>query len=593
MSRIALLSEELINQIAAGEVVERPASVVKELCENALDAGARDIRIFVRAAGFDLIRIVDDGEGMSPEDARLAVQRHATSKLRQLDDLNTLTTKGFRGEALPSIAAVSYFSLTTATATASVGTRVRIEGGAAPQFEEAPPVPGTDIVVEELFFNTPARRKFLRREQTELGHIQDAVLRLALPHPHVSFTLEHEGKVLLSLPANASDARDRVSVALGKELAGHLLVVEENRLGLQIRGYIVSPEHSLSNARGLYTFVNRRYVRDRTLNYAVQRAFQESLPPGRQPLAVVFIDMDPAAVDVNVHPQKIEVRFADGRSVADAIVAAVQRPLRHLHQQALSTEITQSSSPFYANAVDRYLTQAAEAHWGGPLPLPMPRAQEPLSGFGQRQPDLNGAPPQDFFSTLKVLGVLSKQFWVCESDSGSLVVLNAHAAWERMFLQRFLEQVARKNGSSQSSLFSRAVTVTPEETVLIQDGLDAFKQLGIELEMFGPETFAVKAIPEALQETDVRVLLQELCRVIPAPGDDSEHRWLPACRTLACHAASGATSREASHEELRRLFKALDEADFDAGPPVHAELILQQTPLLELSGKAQRQRPLS
>ncbi|MFY0576046.1 DNA mismatch repair endonuclease MutL [Cystobacter fuscus] len=314
MARVARLSDVLINKIAAGEVVERPASVVKELVENSIDAGSRTVRVALERGGLGRITISDDGQGMSAEDARLSLERHATSKLRELDDLFTLSTKGFRGEALPAIASVSRFTLHTAERESYVGTRITVEGGSEPLVEEAPPRVGTVISVEDLFYNTPARRKFMRRESTELQHAEEAVIRLALAHPDVSFFVEHGGRRSSPapraprMPASASPRRWGPG-------APAPVAVEERRLGVNVTGYIASPEYTLPNARGIYTFVNRRYIRDRGLNSAIQRAFQEFLAAGRQPVVVLFIDMDPRAVDVNVHPQKLEVRFADAKGV--------------------------------------------------------------------------------------------------------------------------------------------------------------------------------------------------------------------------------------------------------------------------------------
>ncbi len=289
MAQIAVLSEELINKIAAGEVVERPASVVKELCENSLDAGARTLRVALDGGGLRLVSITDDGKGMSREDAELCLTRHATSKLRDLEGLFSIHTMGFRGEAIPAIASVSRFTLTTSERGTSVGTRVHVEGGGPAELEDAPAVGGTVIRVEDLFFNTPARRKFLRREQTELGHCEEAVIRLALANPGVGFFVEHAGRKLLQSPACPDDPSERIAAALGKEVHPHLLPVEERVLGITVTGYVASPEYSQATARGIYTFVNRRYIRDRGLNHAIQRAFQESLPGGRQPVEVIFI----------------------------------------------------------------------------------------------------------------------------------------------------------------------------------------------------------------------------------------------------------------------------------------------------------------
>src|SRR5690606_30287289 len=310
-AEIALLPEALINQIAAGEVIERPASVIKELVENALDAGASTVRITLEEGGMGRIIIEDDGRGMSEDDAQRALLRHATSKLRDFDGLTRIRSMGFRGEAVPAIASVSRFERQTSQPNAPVGTRLRVEGGGDPGVESCEPVNGTLIRVEDLFFNVPARRKFLKRESTGLKHAEEAVLRIALANPEVGFFLQHGPVTLLASPACPDDPTERIAAALGSGVHPHLLEVHERQLGIAVRGHVASPEYTLPHARGIYTFVNRRYVRDRGLIHAVQKAFQDSLPPGRQPVVVLFIEIDPREVDVNVHPQKLEVRFSD------------------------------------------------------------------------------------------------------------------------------------------------------------------------------------------------------------------------------------------------------------------------------------------
>ena len=279
MPTIALLSDALIDQIAAGEVVERPASVVKELGENALDAGARSIQVSIEGGGTRLIEVIDDGSGMSREDALLSVRRHATSKLRTADDLLAIRTLGFRGEALAAVASVARLVLRTALHGAPEGTEVRVEDGES-QALPAAARPGTQVRVEDLFGAVPARRKFLRRAETELKHVEDAVLRLALAHPEVAFRLEHEGRTVRVLPASPDDLHERIAAALGPEVGPFLLPVEERRLGLRVHGVIASPEFSLSTARALYVFVNGRHVRDRTLHFAVHRGLAP-VAPGR------------------------------------------------------------------------------------------------------------------------------------------------------------------------------------------------------------------------------------------------------------------------------------------------------------------------
>lgn len=607
MARIAVLSDELINKIAAGEVVERPASVVKELCENSIDARSTAIRVRLADGGLGLVEITDDGMGMSREDAQLSLVRHATSKLRDLDGLFSLLTKGFRGEAIPAIASVSRFTLTTCEAAAAVGTRLSCEGGQGLTVEDAAPVPGTQMRVEDLFFNTPARRKFLRRADTELRHCEEAVIRLALAHPEVAFTVEHQGSVLLSSPASP-DLRERIAAALGTDVHPHLLEIDERRLGITVRGQIASPEFTFSNARGLYTFVNHRYVRDRGLNSAIQRAFQESLPPGRQPVAVIFIEVDPRAVDVNVHPQKMEVRFADGKGVYDAVHAAIQKVLRSAPWLSNGPESApQPASPHYAMAVEQFLTRARQA-LGGPLPLASERTLDlgdPMAlsgalatpGFGELQPGINEAPPEGFFASLRPLGVLAKRFWICEAPGGTLTVVDPHAAVERIRLTALRERFGA-GAPAQPTLFTTTVELSPAEAKVIVGQLPALARLGFELEPFGGTTFAVKSVPPELSDGDVRATVKDLAVALPPKGAETGGEgespaiatFAEAIRVVACRSADAALRRTMTEVEMRGILAQLDRADFLVRA-THGNVVAQETPLLELERRAGTLKP--
>ena len=622
MARIALLSDALINKIAAGEVVERPASVVKELVENSIDAGSRTVRVALEKGGLGRITISDDGHGMGREDARLCLERHATSKLRQLDDLFTINTKGFRGEALPAIASVSRFTLHTAEPGAEVGTRVVVEGGSEPVLEDAPPRVGTVITVEDLFYNTPARRKFMRRESTELQHAEEAVIRLALAHPDVAFFVEHAGQQLFTSPASPGDARERIAAALGPGVHPHLVPVEERRLGVTVTGHIASPEYTLPNARGIYTFVNRRYIRDRGLNSAIQRAFQEFLASGRQPVVVLFIDMDPRAVDVNVHPQKLEVRFSDAKGVCDSVNAAITRALRAAPwlggKDGPAFEQPRQAA-HYAMAVERFLTRAQEATWGAPLPLPgtqdasrpgAPAALDsppfgsapPAPGsafsptqplppgrslaFGQALPQLNEAPPPGYFGALRPMGVLGERFQVCEGPGGTLVVLDAHAALERARLMSF-QKALEQEKPPVPTLFGATVELPVSVAKGLVEGREALARLGLEVEPFGGTTVALKAVPPSLVGADARGLLEALARALPPPGSALDAVSLAeALRVLACHAARHAEG-QLSDGKLRALLGELDAADFHPSC-IHGTVVVLEVPLLELERRALR-----
>ncbi|WP_338866534.1 DNA mismatch repair endonuclease MutL [Myxococcus stipitatus] len=625
MARIARLSDVLINKIAAGEVVERPASVVKELVENSIDAGSSTIRVDLAGGGVDRIIVSDDGHGMGRQDATTCLERHATSKLRELDDLFHIDSMGFRGEAVPAIASVSRFSLHTAEVGADVGTRVTLEGGVDMVVEDAPPRVGTVITVEDLFFNVPARRKFLRRGDTELKHAEEAVIRLALANPEVGFFATHEGNELFSSAACPEDPRERIAAALGPSAHPHLFPVEERRLGVSVTGYAASPEFTFPNARGLYTFVNRRYVRDRGLIGTIQRAYQDFLAAGRQPVVVLHIDVDPIAVDVNVHPQKLEVRFSDARGVQEAISAALNRMLRAAPWLGAGVDPSASGAPqpldaaHYALAVERFLTRAQEASWGAPLPTAMdaptsgaqvPQTPVPFSGapgamaaipsslpfaggavgrapaFGEAQPQLNEAPPPGYFAALRPMGMLGGRFHICEGPGGTLVVLDPHAALERARLTAYLRMLDDEKGPPAPSLFGTTLEFTVQVAKALVEGREALARLGVDVEPFGGTTVALKAVPPGLEGADARSLLEALARALPPRSAALDAVTLAeAVRVMACHAARKAGAVPLTDAQLRALLGELDRADFHP-PCSHGTVVVLEMPLLELERRA-------
>jgi len=569
MARIRVLSEELIDQIAAGEVVERPASVVKELGENALDAGAGNVLVRLTGGGSERIEVVDDGQGMSPEDAPLALRRHATSKLSDLAGLQRIASLGFRGEALAAVASVSRLLLSTAEPGAAVGTEVRVEAGVLLGVAPAPARPGTRVLVEDLFHAVPARRKFLRRPDIELRHCQQAVLRLALAHPAVGFRLEHEGRSLLALPPSGADLDDRIAAALGPDVHPHLLPVDARRLGLRVHGAIASPEYTQASARSLYTFVNGRFVRDRTLTAALQRGFQPWLPAGRQPVGVLFLELDPAAVDVNVHPQKLEVRFRDSAGVAEAIQDAVGRALRGapwLEARAATGPVT----PAYAQAVERFLRLARDADR---LPLAAPPLGTPgrTPAAGESLPGRWQAPAPGFFAGLRRLGLLGQRALVCEGPGSSLVVLDLHAARERVCLERLLP--GGPGAGDQLEFSGPPASVTASELRLLAGRRETLSQLGLAFEDFGASAIRWTARPPALAGVPGDGLLRAVL-------DTDEAGLEPLRASLAC-AAAALASGGPSEEAVQRLLRELDACDL-ARPCRHGAVVVLEMPLFDL-----------
>ena len=593
MGRIAILSEELVNQIAAGEVVERPASVVKELLENSIDAGARSVAVALEEGGLSKIDVRDDGIGMSREDAVLSVQRHATSKLKTAEGLSAIRTKGFRGEALSAIAAVSRLRLTTSEAGARVGTLLTVEEGGRVEVMASPPSPGTRVEVRDLFFNTPARRKFMKRPSTELSHAHEALVRLSLAHPEIGFSLEHQNKLLLSAPATDADLQERIGLALGAEVCPHLIEVEEEQLGLRVSGLVASPEISFPNSRFLYTYVNRRYVRDRGLNHAIQRAFQELLPSGRHPLVVLFVELDPHAVDVNVHPQKLEVRFVNPRMVYDVLFAGLSKALRRAGRPEPDREGAGEGvlGSHYAHAVESFLSRAQLAGWGNALAGPAAgetykaASMRPLA-FGEAKPGINQAPPPGYFSSLRYLGTLGGRYWICEGSGATLVVVDPHSTIERLELDRMRRSLDAQHGEAmQRSLFAAAVDLGEEQSAALLRHQGLLERLGLELEPFGGSVLGLKSLPPSLIGVEHKPLLEALAAELAGPGPMSassgESR---AMRVIACRAAA-AERWVLPAEEVHRLLQRLEHADFRL-LCAHPELVVLQVPFLELERRS-------
>jgi DNA mismatch repair protein MutL len=589
MARIQVLPPGLVNQIAAGEVVERPASVVKELVENALDAGAGAVSIDVEEGGLALVRVADDGCGMDRADAALALERHATSKLRDAAGLAAISTMGFRGEALPAIASVSRFRLDTAAAADGGGTRLDVEGGVLRETGAIGRPRGTTIEVRDLFFNTPARRKFMRAPSTEAGHVTEAVIRLALARGDVAFTLRSAGRVVVGA-RRGEPLPERAAQALGREAHRHLVAVDAERGSVRVHGVVCSPDHSEATARALYLFVNGRWVRDRSAAHAVLRAFAGTLPPGRHPAGVLFVELPLGRVDVNVHPQKHEVRFADPREVQDAIFHAVAGTLRTApwlgRTRAAVPQPAAGASPGAALAAEEaagVLAWARAIHppegSGAELPHP-PRDGEALAPLALALPGVDVAHrPAGYFGSLRYVGQHARTYLLCEAPGGALVVIDQHASHERLLFHRLREAFRSRAVPVQPFLLPTIVTVPPAAARALEGGLAELARLGFDVEPFGGDAFAVKGAPAALGGADLGALLTDLAQQLAdverqSAVDDAFHDLLA---TMACHAAVRA-NEDVSIEEARALLEGLDAIDFKArcphGRPVVFELSL-------------------
>ena len=576
MPRIQLLPETLANQIAAGEVIERPSAVLKELVENALDAGATRIEVDLLDGGRKMVRVRDDGSGMSREDAALSLQRHATSKLRSKEDLFAISSYGFRGEALPSMAAVSRFTLLTCEPGALKATRIEVEGGRVDRAEDAGGPPGTTVEVRDLFWNVPARRKFLKRAQTEQAQCLETALRLALPRHDVSFVVREQDRVLAHLQAgpDAAVLPARAEEALGREVRGNLLQFAGEARSTRARGLAVSPQVEYGSARNVWLFVNGRAIRDRSLTHAVLRAYGELMPHGRYPGAVVFLEVPPSDVDVNVHPGKAEVRLADARAAWDAIFHGLtlllargdwlQKPSHAVPE----TEHTQR----VAEALQSYGSHLPSTGW---MPSQtQPRTHTPTQPQTQSRTQTPAQTELPYFKTLRYLGQLHRTYLVCEGPQG-LVLIDQHAAHERMNYQRLRRAAREQKGPLQPLLIPQIVQLSAAAAARVGEAAPLLRALGLELEPFGSTSAVVKALPAALEEKALPALLADLAEELAAHGrGESLERLQDALLArAACHGSVRANDA-LTPAEAQALLDALDQTDYGArcahGRPVVA-----------------------
>jgi DNA mismatch repair protein MutL len=605
---IRRLADGVVNQIAAGEVLERPASAVKELVENAFDAGAKRVDVEIEGSGVERIRVIDDGIGMGPEDAQHCLERHATSKLRSVDDLLAMKTLGFRGEALPSIAGVSRFSLVTRPASDELGTRVVVDGGSLETVERVVTPPGTSVEVRDLFFNVPARRKFLKQAATEVANIQEAVVRLALSRSSVAVTLRSGGKLLLDAPpASSSDPIGRVSRLLGERVVErlHPLIPLVESRPVRVTGFLAEPGLTERSTKGQYTFVNGRFVRDKTIQQAILEAYRSLLERGRKPVVILFIEVPEEEVDVNVHPQKTEVRFARSGSIFSAVHQVLRetllsQPWRRDFSGAggdVSSQVgspvgssnSGRGSPSTVSALARAGVLTPKFRYSGANGLDVPQQDhsrwllrdvsstfEPLfdSEDSKRDRDESSTRPVRF-ADLRVVGQVLSTYLVCEGPQGLLIV-DQHAAHERVTFQRLKRERIHESASSQPLLVPVSIELTASEHAKLTECHSIFEKAGIEVEHFGETTWRIKALPTALAGVDaerlVRDLTQHLSEFPDAAPLEDYLQEVSAC--AACHRSVRAGDRLQA-PEIRALLQAMDEVDFGDlcphGRPVYVE----------------------
>ncbi|RMT90846.1 DNA mismatch repair protein MutL [Pseudomonas amygdali pv. sesami] len=628
-ARIELLSPRLANQIAAGEVVERPASVIKELLENSLDSGARRIDVDVEQAGIKLLKVRDDGGGISSDDLPLALARHATSKIRDLEDLERVMSLGFRGEALASISSVARLTLTSRTRDADQAWQVETEGrDMAPRVQPAAHPVGTSVEVRDLFFNTPARRKFLKAEKTEFDHLQEVIKRMALARFDVAFHLRHNGKTVLSLHEahdDTSRAR-RVSAICGPGFLEQALPIEIERNGLHLWGWVGLPTFSRSQADLQYFFVNGRAVRDKLVAHAVRQAYRDVLFNGRHPTFVLFFEVDPAAVDVNVHPTKHEVRFRDGRMVHDFLYGTLHRALgdvRPENQLGGSVPVAVEPRPTGPEAgefgpqgemrlANNVLEQpqgepfARPAAGGGagsgyqyqytPRPtsgVPVAEAQSAYREFFAPLPSTAPSSLPESPGDIPPLGYALAQLkgiYILAENAHGLVLVDMHAAHERIMYERLKIAMANEGLSGQPLLVPESLAVSQREADCAEEHIATFQRLGFELQRLGPETLAIRQIPALLKQAEANRLVSDVLADLMEYGtsDRVQAHMNELLGTMACHGAIRANRRLAIPEMnglLRDMESTERSGQCNHGRPTWTQMGLNDLDKLFLRGQ--------
>jgi DNA mismatch repair protein MutL len=567
--KIIRLPDSWAARIAAGEVVERPASVVKELVENSLDAGAKEISVWMEGSGIDLIRVADDGDGIRAEELPLAVERHATSKLAEEADLWRISTLGFRGEALPSIGSISKLEIVSRARNGEAGCRLRVEGGKAGEPEPAGCSAGTTVEVRELFFNTPARRKFLKAPATELSHVCDVIHHAALAYREVHIRLYNQGGLLCDYPGGV-ELQDRLRQVLGLEIAEGMVPFGWSRGELKIGGFLSKAPSSFSTTRYVTAYVNRRFVRDRVLTHAILHGYETLLMKGRYPAVVLYLEMPFKDVDINVHPAKQEVRFRRQSEIHDAVSEAVKEGLRKEAkgpQPLLAEETGERRSVVYETPAAYGLRSSVGA-------APAERVE-----FIQSQDQPRFA-RDGFFSSLEVMGQLLGCYLICFSPRG-LIFIDQHAAHERVAFERMRRQLGKGELERQNLLIPQVLDLPAGEAALLEQRLELLDRVGFGVEKFGRDAYVIRTAPALLPAGDYREALRRMIAEVAEVGESGELREGLEDRlaTIACHSVIRA-HRKLEKEEIRALLEDLDRIDFATqcphGRPVLIELSEEQ-----------------
>jgi DNA mismatch repair protein MutL len=586
MSRIRLLPEILASQVAAGEVIERPASVVKELVENSIDAGARKIEVSIRRGGISVIRVVDDGCGMDRDDALLSLERHATSKLRTAADLAAIATLGFRGEALPSIASVSRFRLTTREADAVAGTEIIVAGGKIEMVRDGGEAPGTQIEVRSIFYNLPARRKFLRAENTESRNVEHQLHLQATGHPEIAFAFVRDERVVFQLPA-VSNLVDRIRDLHGKDLVDRLLAIDEKPGGnIRIRGFIGQAGVSRQTRSQQLVFVNGRAIENPVLTAALREGYHTALMKGQFPVTFLFLDLDPAAVDVNVHPAKREVRFRDPNSVREAVVATVRRTLES-GRSDWEQQFQRPVAPAMPEPVPVPVATALSPEFSAPVQasvLPVEtngdRRVTPREPWPEPEQTVTPTPSRQF----QIIGVLNKLYVLMENQEG-LVLVDQHAAHERILFEELRRRMEEQGVPSQRLLLAQTFELSPRDAEWVEQNVATLQKMGIGIEPFGQNAFKIDSLPTFLDLSDPVTFMRKVIDGLKSASNGSSAMRLGEemiAKTVCRHAVKA--NDPLRYLEVEKLITDLLECDLPYCCP-HGRPTMIQISHVELEKK--------
>ncbi len=595
--KIAILPDEVANHIAAGEVIERPASVVKELIENSIDAGATQIDIEIGVGGKAYIRIRDNGHGMTRENAQLAFERHATSKIACTEDISTISTLGFRGEALPSIASVSKVKLLTKTADSLVGTRIEIHGGEFLHVQDSGATTGTYIEINDLFYKTPARLKFLKSPATEMSYINAIITEQALANPHTGFTVNNNGKEQLHLPAD-STLLQRIAGLFGRDIVGDVIEIHESAGSLELRGFIGLPSCNRANRNYQKMMINGRSVKDKVIGHAIQQAYDTLVPKRRFPVVFLFLSIPVQLVDVNVHPSKTEVRFVNSHTVHDLVVKGIRATLSSalnrsslpsfavsVHSQDVAADVPQQtffSSPPSQSAKTSFLPEysgsglpgipaesaASVPSLTGPATSPVPvdsarphRIAPPplLTSQNQLAHPVHAGPST--FSQMRPIGQFAETYILAQAGE-ELFIIDQHAAHERVFYETLKKQFQARDIDIQQLLFPVSIELSHREQAVLEAHLSTLHEYGLDLEPFGGTTYLLKAVPALLAKADYKKLLYDIIDQLGEShgAENIEHKLDEVFMLMACHAAIRAHQRlQESH--IIALLQQMDTLD--------------------------------